>query len=314
MRQLKAAIRARSFEATDSRLDRFYRTAVRSPENMSAAVRAVQRLRDLEAIDHAEAAYLFNSLYDTASERQDESDPAFDRAIEQGVEWELIWAAMDHDTRTGEIDFLRAHGEEELARLLAERPDEFGLFWAGGCLSLLEDKPRLKELRNPEPGLPVSVVLPERILALSAAVSIREWHAAWDAFHEELRVTDPSGAVAAIQGLREVGTISFEESLALLDMAIDPIVDARLARDREFQRLDRALEAAAKKYAIDYAKPEDSRPMEFRVIDYLRLRRADNLTAVVFREFGEHRIANLITTDPEKFNAMREDLHFSRAR
>jgi hypothetical protein len=314
LRQLKAGVRARSFEAADARLDRFAESATRSTEHMDAAVRAIQTLRDLEIIDRGEAAYLFSSLFGRALDEQRERNPAFDRAIDTGVELELLWAAMHDERLAKELAYHRAYGEDELARMLKEQPDEYGLLAAHGQHSLLEDKPTLKELKDPKPGLPVSAALPERALAMLAAETTREWHPAWLALCEELRGADPAAAVAAIQSLREVGSISFEESLVLIDMAIEPIVDAKLERDREFHRLDRALEAAQVKYGIDYKEPEASRPLEFRVIEFLRLRRADNITAVVLRQFGEHRMANLMTTDPEKFNEMRQDLSFGRHR
>jgi len=271
--------------------------------------RAVTRLR--KALRQLKAGVRARS-FEAAG--QGERDPAFDWAIDDGVEWELLWAAMHDERLAKEIALHRAYGEDELARMLNERSEEYGLLAASGALSLLEDKPKLKELEDPEPGLPVSAALPERALALLAAETIRERHPAWQALSDELRGADPAAAVAAIQSLRDVGSISFEESLVLIDMAIDPIVDAKLERDREFHRLDRALEAAEVKYGIDYKEPEASRPMEFRVIEFLRLRRADNITAVVLRQFGEHRMANLMTTDPEKFNEMREDLSFGRHR
>src|SRR6202022_1568191 len=101
-----------------------------------------------------------------------------------------------------------------------------------------------------------------------ATETFKEWMAAWPVFCESLSSTDPASAVAAAPGLRDVGSISFNESLILIDMAIEPLVDDALEADREHHRLERAIEEFDRVHGIDLADgaAEESRPLERRVL------------------------------------------------
>src|SRR5205807_2454246 len=78
-------------------------------------------------------------------------------------------------------------------------------------LSVVHDKPSSEdsaESKTP-PGAPSA--LSEHVLALSATETLEEWMAAWPVFCQSLRGADAASAVATARGLRDVGSISFNE-------------------------------------------------------------------------------------------------------
>lgn len=313
IRRLTAAVSARSSEAADARLYRFAQTAVRSAKNLDAAFAAVQRLRDLESIDHAEAAYLFGQLFEHHNDierESDEPDPDLARALEENVEHELIMAAMGDNDLASAVAFHRERGESELAEMMVNQADEYSTLCADGQLSLIDDKPPAEKATDQASPPATTHALSERVLALSATESIREWLPAWQALCAELRNAEPAAAVAAIQSVRDVGGISFDESLVLIDMAIDPLVDDALAADREYHRLERAIEECKRQLGIEEGDgaADETRPLAWRALHLRRSRRIEGITAVILRRFGEHRLANLLTMKPEEYARIRDEV------
>jgi hypothetical protein len=312
-RRLTAVANAKTKEAADHRLFRLCGWAARSTQNMDAAFAATQMLRDLETIDRAEAAFVFNELFDSLlwAEMDDRTpDPELVRAIEEGVDLDLITAARSDQETVRTAAFHRDRGEEELADMVLHHADAYSDLRTEGEESLVIDKEwsQIPAPVRPPPTSPPA--LTEHVLALSATETFKEWMAAWPAFCKSLRGTDPASAVAAVQGLRDVGSISFNESLILIDMAIDDLVDEALAADREHHRLERAIDEFDRVHGIDVADgaAEESRPLARRVLMHRLNRRIDGIKAVVLRRFGEHRLANLQATQPEEYTRIRDEL------
>ena len=132
---------------------------------------------------------------------------------------------------------------------------------------------------------------------------------AWRALCDDLKGADPAAAVAAIQSVRDFGGISFDESLRLIEMAIDPLIDDALEADREYHRLERAIEECKRELRINEGDgtPEEAMPLAWRVLHHRRWRRIEGITAVVLRQFGEHRLANLLTTKPQEYARIRDE-------
>jgi hypothetical protein len=294
-------------EDTDYLIDRLFQWARRSWRRVDATFRAIQILRDLDVIDRAEAAYLFDGLLDHLPRKDtQEARDQLAAAVTGGVEYELIVAAMrDKDKRHAEL-FHRERGEDELADLIADQPDAHTTLCAEGAVSLLHEKPSDSP---PLPDRPTVIPLAEHVLALSATETFKEWVPAWHALCGALRDAEPAAAVTTIQSMRDVGAISLDESVVLIDMAIStPVFDA-LQGDREYRRLERTLETFVREHGIDEGDgaSDEARPLEWQVLEQRRMRRFYGITALVLREFGEHRLASLIVTDPEEYNRLRDD-------
>jgi hypothetical protein len=312
-RRLTAVANAKTKEAADRRMFRLCGWAVRSEGNMDAAFAAVQMLHDLETIDRAEAAFVFNELLDSMLWKQlddHEPDPELVRAIEEGVDLDLISAARSDRETVRAAAFHRDRGEEELADLLLHDADAYSDLRTEGEMSLVQDKPSADESGKPMIPPAAPGALSEHVLALSATETFKEWMTAWPVFCKSLRGTDPASAVAAVQGLRDVGSISFNESLILIDMAIDHLVDDALEADREHHRLERAIDEFDRVHGINLADgaADESRPLARQVLMHRLNRRIDGIKAVILRRFGEHRLASLQATRPEEYARIRDEL------
>ena len=317
LRHLTAVATASSAERADARLDRLVRWALRAPQNTDAMFAAVQTLRDLETIDRAEATYvlarIFDSqLWDELADR--EPDPELSRALQEEVDLELIQAAMTDQDRAREAAYFRSHGEGELADMVVNDPEAFTTLCAEGQIALIDDKPSSEHAPDPVTYTATAHVLSERVLALSATETLKEWVPAWHALTKVLRDVDPRAAVAAIQGLRAVGALSFDESLVLIDMVASTLVDDAMRADREFARLERAIDVFSIEHDIDDGDgaADESRPLEWRVLHHRRSRRIDGLTAGVLRRFGEHRMANLLMNEPDEYARIRDEINVGR--
>jgi hypothetical protein len=185
----------------------------------------------------------------------------------------------------------------------------YGELRVNGEFSLVGDKPSRSELAAQRASRPSASPVFERVLAIAATESLREHLESWSALIDALRDSDVPQAVAAIQSARDLGAISFDDSLGLIDVAVDPLVGNELELDREYHRLERASEECARRLGIDFGDgaADDVRPFEWRVLEHQRCRRADGVTAVVLRRFGEHRMANLLLANPEEYARLRDD-------
>lgn len=220
-RQLRAVVNARSSERADNRLFRLFTRAVRSEEHIEAVFAAVQLMRDLDKIDRAEGAFILWRLFDQmlwnelcTSKRK--PDPDFDRAWREGVELDLIIAAENDRETVRAAAFLRDHGEEELADMLLNQPEEYEALWVEGEGTLIGDKPPEERPVEPATSPASAQVFSECILALATTESLKDWVQAWKAVCRASREVAPADAVAAIQSLREIGGISYEDSVSFI--------------------------------------------------------------------------------------------------
>ncbi len=142
-----------------------------------------------------------------------------------------------------------------------------------------------------------------------ATETFKEWLPAWEALCDASDAVAPPEAVAAIQGLRDIGALSYEESVSLIHRVIDSIIDDALEADREFRRLDRALDVFEEQHGIDFSNgvAEESRPVEWQLLRHRHRRRFNGVTALVLRRFGERRSANLLTRNPDEYDRLCDE-------
>lgn len=316
--RLAAGVDAPNMQLADRRFFRMVRWGARSPRNTDALFAAVQMLRDLGTIDNCEAAYLFNELRDHLLWKQmtgNGADPRLEQAIREGTEHDLLLAAMADEERARTAAWYRERGEEEIADMIANDHEQHDALCTEGYDSLLEDKPTFEPPAPPAESAGASRRLAERVLALSATETMAEWHAAWMDLCSAMNDTPPAIAVPAIRGLRDVGGISFEESLVLIDMAIEDEVQGVLAADRQYQHLQRELEAVEQSTGIVCAEPAagDPGPIAWQIVRHRLARRIIGQTAVVLRRFGEHRLANLLVAKPGEYARIRDDSRIGAA-
>jgi hypothetical protein len=314
MRRLTGVANAKSSERADARLFRLCTRAVRSSRRIDAVFAAVQLMRDLDKIDRAEAAFilwsLFGQLYwkDLFSPKR-KRHPGLARALQEGVELELVLAAATDSEIVRAAAFLREHGEEELAEMVLNQPEEYQALCSEGEGTLVDDKPPEERAAEPVTSPGATQVFSECILAVLATETFREWMPAWQAMWQASKAVAPADAVAAIQNLREIGALTYEESVSLIHRVIDSLIDDALEVDREFRRLDRALDVFQEKHGIDFRDgiADDARPVEWQVLRHRHRRRFNGITAVVLRRFGERRSANLLTRSPKEYDRLCDE-------
>jgi hypothetical protein len=284
-RRLRAVVNAKSSERADARLFRLCTRAVRSEQHIEAVFAAVQLMRDLDKIDCAEGAFILWRLFDQllwnellTSKRK--PDPDFDRAWREGVELDLIIAANNDRETVRAAAFLRDHGEEELADMLLNQPEEYEALWVEGESTLVGDKPPEERPAELATSPAAAQVFSECILALATTESLKDWVQAWKAVCRASREVAPAEAVAAIQSLREIGGVSYEDSVSFIHRAIDPLIDQALEADREYRRLDRALDVFEQKQGVDAQDGvvDAARPVEWQVLRHRHRRRFDGIT------------------------------------
>jgi hypothetical protein len=312
VRRLTAGIEAPNAELADARLDRMTRWGARSPRNTNALFAAVQMLRDLGAIDLAESAYLLNGMFDDIVWRElhdDKTDPDLARAIEDGVDINLVTAAMHEQERARMEAWYRDRGEEDLAAILAKDFEAYTELCVAGQISLIDDKPSREEQKPQRDDTAAAALLAERILALSGSESVADWHRAWKQLCDAMRDVDAATAIPAIQSLRAVGGISFEESFVLVDMVVTDEVSATMDADREYYRLRRELDEVERSLGISYEPgvPDETRPLPWQILNQRLNRRFDGLTAIALRRYGEHRMASLLIDKPDEYQRIRDE-------
>jgi hypothetical protein len=306
-RRLAAALEVREASRADRRIDRIMLAALESRENLEATFAAVQMLRDLDVVEACEAAYLFNSMLSVV-EWDDEGPPS--EALQELVQRlptdvELVSAAMSHESQVAAEIFHRSRGEHGLADVIGRDMEEYHAIVAEGEMSIFDSK---EDDAGPPPearSTDARLVM-ERVLALSARESIRDWVQSWTPLMESIRQVTPGTAVRAIQEARGIGAISFEEHLRLMDLAIEDQVLDECRRERRYARLERKRDALHDRLGIDPGKPDAEQPAEYLMVEAETRRFYDGMTAVVLRRFGEHRLANLMIEDPAEYARIRE--------
>jgi hypothetical protein len=215
-------------------------------------------------------------------------------------------AAMEHRDMTFVIAFYTAHGEDQLAKLFEDDPDAYATLCGEGQESLLEYKHE-HHPRHVRKGLSDDAgLVMEKVLALSATVGIREWLAKYQEFTPVLLAVKPEAAIRAVQSAREIGAITFEQSVNLLNDLTSDAYWHEAELDREYHRLSEAVEKLEARLGIVVETPDAERPLEWQLLEAQLERRRNGIHAVVLRRVGEHRMANLIVDDPAEYDRMRQ--------
>jgi hypothetical protein len=302
-RRLSAALEIREEAAADVRIDAIMQRTLRSDRHLESTFAAVQMLRDLGTIDQDEAAYLFHSIIDARQwDDASELDSGTAKLIENDPEQvELIIASMGHHDLLEMETFYRSRGEFALADLVHGDVDTYDEMVARGQGSIFDEKNHGGGLPEDERSTDSCEVM-ERVLALSSHESIKEWLQSWKALVESLERVTPATAVRAVQEARDIGALTFEGSLRLMDQVIhDPVWEECYA-DRHFRQLERKLESMDEAPGRgDHAGAKEP-TFEYRMTEAEVARRYNGLKAVVLRRFGEHRMANLLIDDPAEYD------------
>src|SRR5258708_5577521 len=204
---LKAVANAKTSERADARLFRLCTRAVRSEQRIEAMFAAVQLMRDLDQIDRAEGAFVLWALFDRLLWREvskGKPRPGLRRALREGGDLELIFAAMRDRETVRASAFLREHGEEELAEMVVNQPDEYQALWIDGEGTLVDAKPPEERPAEPATAPAGPQVFSESILAVLATETFKEWLPAWEALCDASDAGAPPEAVAATHGVRGV--------------------------------------------------------------------------------------------------------------
>lgn len=317
---LAAVARAEFAPLADRRFDRFLGRAERSPEGTEAAWAAAQRLRDLDEIDPAEAAYVFNSIFDVHAEALCTADREHQRLLKEHLAaWEkdASSAERSHDqlmeqlmlrSRAIECEFFAARGESALAALCRDDPDAFGLLCAEGALTLVEDKPTEDEGRVTPGSQTAAARIGERILALASTETVRDALRENEALYRAMDGGDPASGVTAVREMRELGAITALEAHGLIDEIVGGVTANMQEADREWSRIDRTLRSHRKALGLDIMDPwPEDRSFETLVLEYRQERRSERLMVMNLRRFGEHELANLLLTDPDEYERRRQE-------
>ena len=308
-RRLEAAVRASTGDAVDQRLERFIDSGARSPKRLDAAFAAAQALRDLEVINADEAAYVLSELCSAYVESTSKGNPLGGKSLTTEAEIDRALKSIRRRDQAVMAALHRERGEVALAEMMLADPDAYGTLCAEGEISLMMDIPE-----GPPPS--VTAAQPDEVAAVSEpilAYFTTEWgkdrYGAWQALLSAIHDAGPVSAIAAAQSIRGLGVISFEESLALVDLMIGSDVDEAAAADRESRRLANAIERIDVQLK-QLPPPEgaaDPRVAERERLTGLSAHRYNRLQAICLRRYGEHRMANLLIANPKEYERIREE-------
>ena len=317
--RLVVATLAESPTSAADRFDNLTERAGRSLEQMEATFRAVQALRDLGVIDQDEAAYLFNELFSVWEDVYDKHDPVTQQLLSSYVDRmdrgestseASIKKHLDKMLRRGrelESTFLRVRGELALSHMILENPEQYGHICVEGQMLLLrEDTFPENDDVSTEPDLKRVALITERILSLAATETGRETLRAWHAFAEAEMAGDAASGAAAVQRVRELGLISADEAVGLMDTVLGSVMSTAIEVDREGARLRRAIEAVRAQHGLDHngCLPDGSEHPDWKYLDRQHERRANGVMANCLRRYGEHRSANLLLEKPDEYQRL----------
>ena len=320
MKMLRAVTEARTEKDAESRLERVLARAEKSAGFTNAAYVAAQVLRDADVLDRAEAIYLFTTLYDLWEEEYSETDAQYQACLQRYVAHEttpghaagqeLTIDDLQRELReigtTFEARFHRARGEVALAQLLLRDTAVVRDLAAVGEVSLVIDAGTADGAIPDQPDRARVGVICERIAALAAAETTRETLAMHHALYAELRGTDVASGMAAVRALREVGLVSFNESIGLLSDVLDPLVLAEIDADRECRRLQLRMDEL--KTAARLAGPVDEAIAEDPDLWARYEARTRVLLAMCLRRFGEHEAATLLIEQRDEFERCESEI------
>jgi hypothetical protein len=254
-------LRAESEAQAARRMRRLCSTVVER-EWIEPAFLAVQECRDLRVLGFLEATYLLDTLY----------------RLGRGH-----YARTGTGRMTAKEAFMYARGEDGAATLLRWRPTEYDWRCSSGAL-LIMGRRAVPELWGDEEPDPRAVsAISERLAAFAGSESPQDRKAAVGAVESAIWRHHPIDAIAAIQSMREVGMITFAQSLAFSFKAVRRQMRDAVAADRENARC-----------FFERRDPEGT----------VSERRADLLLAAIYRRVGEHRAANMLRETPGEFDRL----------
>jgi hypothetical protein len=324
---LTRAIRSRTPEQAERRIDVILDWAYHSVANAEAIYAAVQELRDLRELEPDEAACLCGEVYEIRSDRFMTHDSAYprilalytDASVIEGVppgKFESWLVATTVALRSREVElaatYHAARGEARWAAMLRANPGEFQTLVAHGQCRLIktgesiwEDEP----LEAPDPEQ--TALIGQRIMALSASETLR---AAFDisrVFQHTIKSSDRASGVAAVRQLREVVAISRAEWASLIDEIVVVNLRSAMECDRELMQRERELEDAKEANGVtgwpDPEPDDDMLPADVRVLEKRYLQRSLAIRATLLRRVGEHELANLVMEYPEEYDRLVEE-------
>ena len=309
---LTAAANAVTCADAERRFDQFLDRVEKSADYAEAGFAAVQALRDLQEIQPFEAAYIFQSIYEVLAEGIEDADAMAKALLQEHVDafsdtveaQERAEALSRRRRLELEAEFLRARGEETLAAMLLDTPDEHAAFCAEGVISLIDGKESPDEGIRAHPDARATGLIGERIAALAATETGAEAYARWMALSQALSQDDPASGVSAVQALRDIGVLSFEESVGLVDDIVSGLAERHVEADRDCMRWEREMFELRKAAGLDdhTSFPPGEEPFELRALAARLDRRSHRILAVCLRRYGEHRMANLLIANPAEYH------------
>ena len=318
--RLVVATLAESPSMASRRFDRLTELAGQSLESMEATFLAAQALRDLGTIDHDEAAYIFSELFSVWEDVYDQNDHVTQHILHSQVERmerqktpiseASIKKHLDRLLRRGrelESTFLRVRGELALSHMILENPEQYSKLTVEGQMSLLRDDDFTSDDEKViEPDAKRVALITERIISLAATETGRETLRAWHAFAEAELAGDAASGAAAVQRVRELGLVSADEAVGLMDTVLGGVMSSAIEVDRECARLQRAIEVVRAQHGLDHngCLPNGTEHPDWKYLDRQRERRANGVMAMWLRRFGEHRMANLLLENPAEYERL----------
>jgi hypothetical protein len=304
------------------RFDRVMDRASQSLEHMEATFRAAQALRDVGTIDQAEAAHIFSGLYSVWEEVYEKNDPVTQKLLSSHIE-EIERAESTSQSREASINkhldrllrrgrelesiFHRVRGEISLSHMILENQEQYRDLCTAGEASLLHAEDFLPDTDvAAEPDAQRVALITERIISLAATETGRETLRAWHAFAEAELAGDAASSVAAVQRVRELGLVSADEAVGLMDTVLTGVMSTAIEVDRECARLQRAIDAVRARHGLDHngRLPNGAEHPEWTYLDRQRERRGNGIMADCLRRFGEHRSANLLVENPAEYDRL----------
>jgi hypothetical protein len=254
-------LRADSGAQAERRLRRLCSTVVQR-DWIEPAFLAVQECRDLGILGSLEATFLLDTLY---------------RAV-RGQ-----YSTTGDGRMTPEQAFMIARGEDAAAMALRWSPREYDWRCSSGALLIMERRAVPEMWGDEEPDPREVLVISKYLAAFAGSETPLDRKAAANVVEGAILLTQSIDAVAAIQSMREVGMITFAQSLAFSFMAVRGRRNEALATDRENARRH-----------LGQRDPDGT----------FSDRRSELLLAATYRRVGEHRAANMLRKTPAEFDRL----------
>jgi hypothetical protein len=320
---------AESPARAEHRFERIMDRCGESLDFMEATFSAAQALRDLGTIDQAEAAYIFSSLYSAWEDQYEENDRVIQKLLQGYVnrpseEPPPQTEATDKDPRLEKLldrmsrrkwelesSFHRVRGETSLSHMILENPGQYQELCVNGQFSLaIEDRFPPEDDATAEPDAKRVALITERIIALAATETGRETLRAWQEFAEAEMGGDAAAGAAAVQRVRELGLVSADEAVGLMDTVLGGVMSSAIEADRECARLRLAIDAVRERYGLDYEGrlSDGTVHPEWTFFDRQHERRANGVMAYWLRRYGEHRSANLLVENPAEYHRLVDEV------